>query len=232
MKTQIAEQDVTPQLLKKIAPDVVSSQGQEKLMAKTMQAAKMKDMLETALKLAAKEIGGEITSRIKTIDTMKRKIAQKRLSGRDYDISDINDAYGARWIIDKSKIGKAKEEIRNMAKAGLFKIKKEQDVKDNEYHGYHFDIETLDSSKGELQVHHPQSALEATSNHTLRYDYGDMPKGHIVSKLKHEQRERAYDTPNDEALAKTHLIQSLEKQQGGKTTPMQTAMVLALQAHK
>ena len=39
---QIAEQQVTPQLLKKIAPDVVDQTGQQKLMVKTMQAAKMR----------------------------------------------------------------------------------------------------------------------------------------------------------------------------------------------
>lgn len=99
MKAQIGEQQVTPQLTAKVAPDVINLQGQQQLQAKQVAANKIKGMLDQALQMASGKIGGHASTRVKDLDTAAKKVVQKRVEGRpEYDVDDLRDILGGRKI--------------------------------------------------------------------------------------------------------------------------------------
>ena len=225
----VAEQQITPQLLKKVAPDVVDESGQQKLMAKTMAASKMKDMLDRALAMAANAIGGTFSSRVKDLDTATKKIGQKRLQGRDYGIEDLGDLLGGRLIVNSPKdYDKGEDQIRQMEKAGIFKIKNQENVKTGNYEARHFDVVLPNATKAEIQLHTKTSEAESLANHQIRAEFGEKPEG-IVKALRDKQADIIEDLHPDRAKALSHAIATLTKQNGG-TIPHDTMSSLVKQA--
>lgn len=225
-QANIGEQEITPQVAQQVAPDVVSPAGQQQLQAKQVAAQRMKGTIDTALGIAAKKLNGTSSTRVKDIDTATKKIVQKRLQGRDYGIKEVNDMLGGRLVVDKNKIGDAKHEIRVMSKQGLFKIHKEEDVKEGEYHGYHFDITTPDGERGEIQVHTFHSETESIANHDIRAQQGEDPdpKWEKVQKV---QNQIIQTLPADKSRAVSQALQSLHKMNQNKPIPaVMTAKVI------
>ncbi len=227
MKTQIAEQDVTPELLKKVAPDVTSEKGQQKLMANAVMASKVKGMLDKALGLAADKLGGKSSSRIKSIETTMKKIGTKRLEHRDYHIDDINDTIGGRISVKKeSDIPLAEKEIDQMEKVGLFRIKKKQDVNVGTYNARHIDVEFPNSTHGEIQLMTHQQEATSLVNHDLRAVHGENPPP-LVKSLQEKQAKITDKMSNDTAKTFSHALAALHQATDGQpVSPKITAQML------
>lgn len=223
------EASITPQQVQQVAPDTTGQQGAAQMIAKLVGAHKIKNMLDGAFKLAAEHTGATFSSRIKDPETIQKKIVQKRLEQRDYDIDDIRDAYGGRFTVDSSSdIPKVKKQIEDMSKIGLFKIEKQEQRNAGTYNAYHYDIKTPDGHYAELQVHTAQSALESVANHDIRAVHGEKPQNEAINTLKEKQAQIAKSMPSDKAQAVTEALQAIHKQNGNKPiSPQITASILA-----
>lgn len=217
----IPEEAVTPQLAQQVAPDVTP----QVLQAKQIGANKIKSVLDQALSMAAKKVGGTFSSRVKDADTMQKKIVTKRLAGRDYKLDDLNDAWGGRLVVDKSDIGKAKSEIKSMEKAGLFKIDKQEDASTGTYHAFHTDIITPDGNKGEIQIMTPQERAESLANHSIRAVAGEKPDPAMKAVVE-AQASIAKKLPNQKASQMGDAIEQMMKQnQNNPLPPTITAQI-------
>ncbi len=214
-------------MVQQAAPDVVAPQGQSDLTAKMVGANRVKGMFETALKIAARNLGGTSSVRVKDPETAQKKIVQKRLEGRNYKIDNLNDLLGGRIVINKeSDLPKAKKEITDMAAAGLFKIKKQETVRSGNYDAFHSDLLFPNGTRAELQIHTPQSETESIANHDQRAIHGEkLPDP--VKKLTDLQASIAEKLPNDRARLVSQALQSLHKQNNNQPIhPAITAAVL------
>lgn len=214
----IPEESVTSQVAQHVAPDVVSQQGQQQLQAKAVAANKIKGVLDQAFQMAAKSLSGKASSRIKDIDTAQKKIVQKRLQGRDYGIADLNDMLGIRLTVDKADIPKAKKEVENMQKAGLFTINKQEEVKTGNYSAYHFDITAPDGTKAEAQIMSPQQEAESMLNHSMRSVAGENPDAAIKT-VTDAQASIAKKLPNEKANQVAETLKQLMKQNNNNPLP-------------
>lgn len=211
-KISIGEEAINPQMQQQMAGDISPQMVQQKL-ASTISE---KEKLDYILKGIAQNTKSEFNSRIKNPDTIVKKIAQKRMEGRDYGIDNINDAYGGRFIVEDTKdIPKIKSLIEKASEIGLFNINKAQVVKNGNYHAFHFDIETPAGAKGELQIMTPQEELESVSNHPLRSVYGEKAPPEVET-LKDMQSKMAAKMPNAKAHEKAMQIQQASKANNDK----------------
>lgn len=227
MNTQIGqnigESSIPQDVKSRVAQDVLSPQGKQELFNHLGGAMKEKPLLDGVLQALASKIGADYSSRIKNPDTAVSKIVQKRLLGRSYGVSDVNDALGARLIINDSKaLQKAKEGISNLAKAGVFEILKSEPVKKDTYSAYHFDIKTPQGASAEIQLMNPKQELESLANHPLRAIYGEEPD-HAVQRLKDKQSQLAHSVSNIQAKQISGPIKQLSFQQG--PNPLNPAIV-------
>lgn len=219
---QIAEEQITPEMLAKVTPDV----SKKELMTKAVAANKIKDLLDKALAMAANAIGATFSTRVKNVDTAHRKIAQKRLQGRDYDVEDLGDMLGGRLIVNSPKdYGKGVDQIKEMEKQGIFKIKKQENVRTGSYDAEHFDVVMPNGLRAEIQLHTKLSESESIANHQLRAEYGEEPKG-VVKALRNKQAELIDDMHPDRAKALTHAIQLLTEQNGHAPDHLTTARLV------
>lgn len=221
------ETSITPDMIQKVAPDVAAPKGQSELSARMVGASRIKGMFESALGIAAKNLGGTSSVRVKDPATAQKKIVQKRMEGRDYGVDNLNDLIGGRIVINKeSDLPKAKKEIIEMEKAGLFKIKKQEVVRSGNYDAFHSDLVFPDGTKGELQIHTPQSEAESIVNHDQRAIHGEkLPDP--VKKLTDIQASIAERLPNNKARLVSQALQSLHKQNNNQPIhPAITAAVL------
>ena len=229
MKPNIGEAQITPQLTATVAPDVATPQGQNQLVAKAVAANQIKVMLDKALEMASKAVGGTFSSRVKDLDTAQKKIVQKRLQGRDYGVSDVNDMLGGRITVNsKGDFGAAKKEIEKMADTGMFKIKKAEPVKQGNYEAFHFDVTMPNGLGAELQIHTHQSEAEAVANHDMRAIHGENPPKQ-VKKLVDTQAGIIKDLPNPKARAVADALQTLHKQNDNK--PIDTKITASIIKH-
>lgn len=230
MKAQIGEQQVTPQLTAKVAPDVINLQGQQQLQAKQVAANKIKGMLDQALQMASGKIGGHASTRVKDLDTAAKKVVQKRVEGRpEYDVDDLRDILGGRIVVDKKDIPKAKAEIQEMSKQGLFKIKKEEQRSEGNYNAYHYDVKFPNGEYAELQIHTDRSEAESIANHDIRAKQGQEPSPQWQA-VADKQAQIINSMPKDKAYAISQALQSLHKINNNKPIqPELTAAVVSSQ---
>lgn len=232
-KQAIGEAMLTPQVLQHIAPDVVHPDGQKKLFEKAVSAHVAKKKLDAIMQAVSGSIGADSSSRVKDINTAAQKIGQKRLQGRDYKIEDIGDMLGGRITVDnEKKMSQAKQSMRKLSDAGIFDIKKEENIKRGTYQATHYDVILSNGTKAEVQLHFPQTELEALSNHTLRAEHGEKPTDKAIIALRDKQAAIAHSLPNDKAKVASQAMQSLMKQQNGKVSPIQSAQLLAAAAQR
>jgi ppGpp synthetase/RelA/SpoT-type nucleotidyltranferase len=223
----VPENSVTPPVQAQVTPDLVSPQGKQDLHNTLATTIFKKKFLDFILKGIADKVGAEFSSRVKNPETVIQKVATKRMAGRDYNLDDVNDAYGGRFIIKKSKdIGEIKEMLKKASELGVFKIDKQEERTQATYHAHHLDIITPDGIKGEIQIMTPQEELEAVANHSLRSVFGEKPpKG--VEKLRDMQAALASKIDVNTAHQKAQQIQDIGKQNGDKPLPPNiTAQVL------
>lgn len=219
MKQTIGEQQIHPQLLQKVAPDVVSTEGQQKLQSKQLAAQRLQGVLDKALQIASTRLGGDASTRIKDTDTAMKKVGQKRLEGRaDYSIDDLRDLLGGRLVVDKDKIPQAKEEIGHMQKAGLFTIKKEEQRNVGDYQAYHYDVKMPDGTMAELQIHTKKSEASSIANHDIRANFGDKPPKEW-QQIQEKQAAMIDNMSGEKAKALTQALQSLHKMSDNKPIP-------------
>ena len=213
--------------MQSVAPDVASSQGKGKLFEKAVNAHQAKTQLDAILGAVADHIGATVNSRVKDQDTAAKKIAQKRMQGRDYDIEDVNDMLGARLTMPSEKnFPKAKSAMEKLAGAGVFKINKQQQVEDGTYKAYHFDVTLFNGTKAEIQLHTTKSEAEAVTNHSLRATAGENPGG-VEEKLRNKQASIIKSMPNAQANAVSQTVQQLMKQNKNQPIdPRITAQIL------
>lgn len=220
MNGSIGEAAISPQTQQQVAPDIQAPQGQQQLLQKAVQANKDKPMLESLLKGIADKFGGESQVRVKQIETMASKIAQKRLQQRDYGIDDINDSLGGRIIVKTSKqIQEVKDALKTAGKQGAFIINKAEPVKTDDYKAFHFDITTPSGLPAEIQVHDQRSAANAVVNHDLRAVHGEKPANKAVEQLRDLQTKKLNNMPAGKALELSKVIQQMRQQNGSQPLP-------------
>lgn len=214
MAQSIGEESVNPQAKQQVLQDVTP----QALQSKMAQVMTEKEKLDYILKGIADKVGVNYESRQKNPDTVISKIAQKREQGRNnYSLDDVNDLFGARFIIKDAKDKAAIHSLLDKAASlGLFKITKQENVETGTYEANHTDFETPQGLKGEIQIHTPQTLLESTANHSLRAVFGEKPP-EPVKALRDIQAQIASKTPNNEALAKASTIQQIASQTNGKS---------------
>src|SRR5579859_5439888 len=150
------ESAITPQVAAQTAPDVVNPQGLQQLHQQMSATIAQKGMLDFIFKGIAQKTGAQFSSRIKNAQSVVQKIAQKRMQGRDYNLDDVNDAYGARFITaDKDVQDEIKKLVSKAESLGVIQITKKQDVTTGTYHAYHIDFQTKDGANGEIQIMKP-----------------------------------------------------------------------------
>lgn len=225
----IGEAAIPPQVQQQVAPDVQNPQGQQQLLQKAVEAHKSKPMLESLLKGIADKLGGESQVRVKQIETMASKIAQKRLQNRDYGIDDINDSLGGRIIVKSDKkIAQAKNAIKAAEKQGAFTINEAESVKTDNYKAFHFDVTLPTGLQAEIQIHNQHSAANAVVNHDLRSVYGEKPENDAVTKLRDKQSKLLNNLSGEKAMQVSQAIQQMRKQNNNQPLPPQvTASMLA-----
>lgn len=139
-------------------------------------------------------------SRVKNPETIIRKIAMHRLKGKkNYDLKGVNDLLGCRFIYKTSQQKqKLLQGLHNLARMGIFKIVKEQEVKKDTYHAIHLDI-IYKGIRTEIQIHDPQSYLESIVNHEIRAQAGEKPQGQLGQEKKLNWK-AAQNMPDDHAI--------------------------------
>lgn len=219
----IGEEAIPPQVQAQATADITPQAMQQKMAGVIGE----KEKLDFILRGIAQRVGADFNSRIKNPDTIVKKVAQKRLAGRNYSLDDINDGYGARFIIktDGEK-GKIISFMKKAEELGLFSINKSEPVKTGTYSAYHIDFQTPNGVKGEAQIMTPQQSLESVANHSLRSVHGENPQGQVKA-LRDKQAEIAKKTPHQEAINKASEIQQAAKQLGNTLDPRLIAGILA-----
>ena len=207
------EASITPAQQQSVASDIVSPSGLQNLQQKLAQAISEKSKLDFILGGIAKKVGADFSSRIKNPQTAVRKIVQKRMEDRNYGVEDLNDNYGGRFVMSDSKmIPEVKKMMEKASSLGVFDIKKAQVVENGNYHAFHFDIETPEGTKGEIQLMNPQEELDSVANHSLRAVFGEK-KPDQVNDLEDAQTKMIKAMPDAEAKGKAKLISLLQKRQ-------------------
>lgn len=212
----LPENQVTPPVQNQVTPDLVSPQGKQALQSTLANTIVKKKFLDFLMNGIADKVGAEFASRVKNPETVIQKVATKRTEGRDYNLDDVNDTYGGRFVI---KNPDDKDEIEGMLKKaqdlGVFKIGKQQEVTQATYHAFHTDITTPDGVRGEIQIMTPQEELEGVANHGLRSVFGENPPPQ-VAKLRDMQADLAGKISDNDAQTKSDQITQVAKSVGDK----------------
>lgn len=226
----VGESVINPQVQQQVAPDVVSPQGKQQLFNKLATATVNKKGLDQIFGAIANKYGGTFSSRVKSPQTVVQKIAQKRIQGRDYNTSDVNDLYGARLITEKKNFPKIIKDIEKVSSVLGFDINKNEDASHGTYKGWHIDMQDPQGGKFEIQLHTPQSEAEAVVNHSLRSQYGEEPDNPAVEQLRNKQAAIVNQLPDQKARAISEGVKQLGKQNGGQPIdPRVIASTLAQQ---
>lgn len=225
----VGEAQITPPVQGQVASDVVSPQGKQELFNRMAKATVDKKGLDMIFGAIAQKYGGDFTSRVKSPQTVVQKIAQKRIQGRDYNTSDVNDLYGARLITEKKNFPKIIKDIEKVSSVLGFDINKNEDASHTGYEAHHIDLQSPDGNKFEVQLMTPQANLEASANHGLRSVHGENPPPQ-VAQLIDAQAKITKQIPDDKALALSTALQEMGKQNGNKPLdPRIAASLLASQ---
>lgn len=212
----IGESQITPQIQQQAAPDIVNPQGQQQLVGKLASTMVKKQFLDYIFNAIADKFGGEFNSRIKHPETIVQKVVKKRADDKNYGLDDINDMYGGRIVVNKpSDISKVKNLVENGEKLGIFKIGKNEMVKNGAHQAYHFDITTPDGINGEIQIMTPHNELKSVAEHPLYATMGDkLPP--MAKALVNTQDNVINKMGKNEAHQKAMQIQEVGKQINGK----------------
>lgn len=222
-----------PQLLQTM-PDIFTPEGLEELNDTLTQAESEKKDLDPHIKEIAKRLGADHSSRVKDHAVALKKIAQKRLEGRNYNVSDLNDALGQRITLNNpDQQDEAIKHIENKAKQGKFKILKQQQITNESHKSYHFDIETPNGTKGELQILPSQQELaDSVANHDIYQQFSEDPPPE-VEKLQDLQTKIVEDLPNHKAKKLASDMLAMHKKNDDiPLPPITTAAVVAKVADK
>lgn len=232
-KIQVGEAQITPDIQAKLAADIVSPQGRQELSQKLAKATAEKGLLDHLFRSIASRSGATHSSRIKNAETVVQKVAQKRLEGRNYNLSHINDAYGSRIIVsDEKDIPKVLSLVEKAADKGLMKITKSELIKLDYHKAHHVDFVTPSGVKGELQILTPQEEANSVINHDLRAVHGErLPE--TAKKLADLQTKKVKQLPNSTAHQLAERVSALHSQvQGKPLAPQVNAQMLSQVAGK
>lgn len=217
----VGEAGLNPQQLQRNAGDVLTPDGKQQLFQHLAAATQQKEMLDFIFQGIANKNKADFSSRIKNPNTVVQKIAQKRMQGRDYNVQDINDAYGSRIIVNSEKqIPEVKKYIEKAGELGIIKINKSEMVKTDYHKAWHIDFETKQGTHGEVQILTPQEEANSTVNHDLRSVYGEKMQGQ-VKQLADIQSKKVTNMSNDKARALAQKISGIHKQTNGQPLPPQ-----------
>lgn len=216
----IGESQITPQQLQQVTPDIVSPQGKQQLFQHLASATVQKDKLDFIFKGIAEKLGADFSSRVKNPKTVVQKIAQKRLQGRDYNVNNINDAYGARIVVKNEKeIPHIKKYIEKASDLGIIDIKKSEMVNTDYHKAWHIDFTTDQGTHGELQILTPQEEANSMVNHDLRSVYGEkMPP--IAQKLADMQKKKVLSMNNQKASVLSKALAQIHQTTNGSGQPL------------
>lgn len=189
------EQAIPPQTVAQVAPDVAGPQGQQKLQQSLQVIQQAKPKLDQFFQRIGKQVGVDVSTRIKSQDAITRKVAQKRLSGRDYHPVDINDAYGARFIANTPQQKQAViSKIEDAQKQGLVHIisQKEMDEDQGTYKAYHTDL-AIPIAQGqtvriEVQIMDQHMDAKAVASHDVHAQFGEKPPPEAQDQVKMQNK--------------------------------------------
>lgn len=224
----IGESAIPPQVQQQVAPDVTNQQGQSQLFQKAVMANSIKPVFDILIKKIADKLGADNSSRVKQIETMGAKIAQKRLAGRQYGIENLNDILGSRIIIaSKSDLPEAKTAIQQLAKTGFIDINKSEDASHQTYGAWHVDGKVANGTPFEIQIMTKKQEGESLINHGLRAVHGEDVKG-AVEQLKNKQADIINKLPDKKVSAISEAMKNIMKQTNNQPVdPRITSQLLA-----
>lgn len=223
------EGQIPIQQLMRIMPDIFTPQGLESLNQKLTTAKQHQKEIEAVIKDIADSINADSSARVKNHAVSLKKIAQKRLEGRPYDIDDINDALGGRITLNNpSNKQKAIDAITQAEQDGKFTINKQQDIKDDTHDSVHFDITLPSGQQAELQLLPSQQELAVSvAGHDIYQTYGENPppEAEQINKMQNKIIDKLPDKKAKNLSDK--LLQMHKANSDIPLPPIATAQVVA-----
>lgn len=180
------ELKITDDDLKRHAPDLI---GKTQQMGQDIGLVrKLQPHLDSIMKPIATKTGTDFVSRIKNPEMIIRKVIQKRMEDRNYQLSDINDLYGCRFVVkNDQEEQEVKKAVKEAAKQGKFHIVGEEARNKDTYHAYHFDlvfpISQGKSIRCECQIMDQSAEAQAAVTHDAHAIYSDNPPKPVEKKL-------------------------------------------------
>lgn len=172
--------------LKRHAPDVI---GKTQQIGRELAIVnKFKPHLDAIMKPIASSTGSDFSSRVKNPEMIVRKVIQKRMEDPKYKLSDINDLYGCRYVVEnEQEIAKVKKAIEEGEKQGKYKIISGEARNKDTYHAYHFDLafplSAIKAIRCECQIMDRSAEAQAALTHDAHAIYSDNPPKPVENKL-------------------------------------------------
>lgn len=183
---QISDSDI-----KKHAPDLITKGAQIASDLKIVHT--IKPQLDQMMTKIAQSTGTTMSNRVKDPKQIVRKVVQKRMESRNYQLSDINDLVGYRFTTNnESEIPQVKKAIEQAAKNGALVIIDQQERDEENYHAYHYDvgfpIAHNKTIRGEIQIMDANSEAQAAVSHDAHFIYGEKPPQQVQEKLDKQNK--------------------------------------------
>lgn len=215
------ELQITDEDIKRHAPDLIDKRHQ---MASDLQIVhQAKPQIDQIMQQIADQTGTSMSSRVKDPKAIIRKTVQKRMEQRDYELSDINDLFGARFVYPQGASPEPViKAIKQAAKQGAFVIIKEEERNKAEYNAWHADIafplSDTQSIRGEVQVMDSASAAQAALGHDDHAQYGEDIPDDKTKKLN-KQMDKVNQLPPIKQLAIEKTMLEAHKASGDNKLP-------------
>jgi ppGpp synthetase/RelA/SpoT-type nucleotidyltranferase len=174
--------------IRKHAPDLINEGTRQNLATSLQTVHQIKPKIDTVMQQIANQTGTTMSSRVKDPKQIVRKVVQKRMEDRSYQLSNINDLLGYRFTTDHdNEIPRVKQEVEKAAKSGAFVIIAQQERDKQDYRAFHYDvgfpIPNGKTIRGEVQIMNANSEAQAAVSHDAHFIYGEKPPKEVQKKL-------------------------------------------------
>jgi len=190
---QAAQRSIPVDDFNTFGKDFATPEGQQAVLGKIQQAVTNQPDFQSALENTASQIDGRAISNIKSPTSIIGKVIENRKEGEtNYSTNDVGDILrGSIEMPDQKSLGDTVTAVKQEAQQRGWNVDKEQDFfkkpGPNNYQGYHVDVSLPDGTKGEIQIHTPESYASARLTHDQYDAYGNnapAPVKKTVNKLQ------------------------------------------------
>jgi ppGpp synthetase/RelA/SpoT-type nucleotidyltranferase len=174
--------------IKKHAPDLINEHTRQGLATSLQTVYQIKPKIDTVMQHIGEVTNTKMSSRVKNPKQIVRKVVQKRMEDRTYQLSNINDLLGYRFTTNhKNEMAQVIKEVEKAGKMGAFVIIDQQERDKADYHAYHFDvgfpIPNGKTIRGEIQIMDARSEAQAAVSHDAHFIYGEKPPKQVQKTL-------------------------------------------------